>query len=160
MNKAKFWKIIGESIKKHPGSDSDAVYRREKFLIDRLQLETLNNVVVFEKIWRVYEKALNQDRIYKVACKIDSFGGLSDDSWRDARQFIICQGQEAVESILRDPKAFYQVAGVKSGERTRIVTEIYVTMNALDKKTGDEFRDPRNDPMRNQQYNLEADRLE
>jgi hypothetical protein len=72
---------------------------------------------------------------------------------------MICQGKANVDLILANPRTLRFVAGVEEGQSTNIVTEVYVCMKALDKKTGEEFRDTRNDLYHGRNYNLAEDCL-
>lgn len=154
MNKAKFWNIIQEAVDKAPGTTTKVARDRETILVNLLQYESAENINIFDKIWRAYEGELATEEHYDAACKVN--GWMSDDSWRDARQWMIVQGKEVVEAMIADPLEIIRYTKKKQD----LTAEIYVVQGALDKKIGEwKWELAKGDPARHLIYDLKNDCL-
>ena len=126
MNQETFWKTIQES-KESSASKPETQHEKLTAILKTMNKDEL---LGFARNWyQCHQNAYRWD-LWAVAYMVD--GGCSDDSFMDFRSWLIGQGKEVYEAIMKDPNAivnipdselfFYEELGYVANEVYKEVT--------------------------------------
>jgi hypothetical protein len=130
INTDKFWTLIDNAVKTSNGNDAI----KEEYLITELAKLSLEEIKDFELAFR--KCLLDADHFKVMAAQKIIEGYVSDDIYLYFRCWIIGQGKQAYDEILKDPD--YLSTLVSNGDICSFEELMYVTTQAYSIKTGKE----------------------
>ena len=130
MNDEQFWKLIKQSRR----GTEDCEEQAEKLESLLAKLEPPEIVAFDELLAKRLNEAYRWD-LWAVAYIIN--GGCSDDSFEYFRCWLIAQGKEFFEAVLKNPE--HAGKRVKVGDEVECEDFLYVALKAYETKTGQEL---------------------
>ena len=130
MTEEQFWRLIKQSKR----GTEDCEEQAEKLILVLTKLEP-KEIIEFDRyLFKLKVEAYRWD-LWAVAYIIN--GGCSDDGFEYFRGWLIAQGKEFFESVIKNPE--HAAKKVKDGEEVECESILYAAQSAYEQKTGEEI---------------------
>jgi hypothetical protein len=110
IDRTEFWTLVDQARAASGGSIDVQAQELERLLTGR----PADDLIAFERIYRELHVQANRYDLWNAGFLIDN--GMSDDSFRDFRSWLISRGQAVYEKVLADPESLADVSDARAGE--------------------------------------------